>query len=212
MKTFKLVNPYIKGNMTTTFGGKDALNAAQATWEELGKNISKGVPKFYFTLSDSDDKLHHFYVKESLNDGLVDYRLSKLKSKSKTATIKHFKKQLKVFEESTDNMTGGKRKKKKNKKRRKKSDDDDDSSDSDQLNKVHSITYTSPISYFYYDPIVYGFDDVYLPNIVGSYPLINYYTGLGMSYVDILAHKHIWNGFVDSLHDHDDDDDHKDRN
>mgnify|MGYP001339940804 CR=1 FL=1 len=209
MKTFKLVNPYIKGNMTTSFGGRDALNAAQATWEELGKNISKGVPKFYFTLQDTDDKLHHFYVKETLNDGLVDYRLSKLNTKSKSATLKHFKKQLKVFEESTDQMTGGgkrpkKRKKKKTTTRRKKSDDDD-SSDSDDLNssknKVHSWSWTSPISYLYYDPIVYGFDDVYLPNIVGSYPLMNYYTGLGMSYVDILAHNHIWSGFVDSLND-----------
>ena len=116
--------------------------------------------------------------------------------------MKHFKKQLKVFEESSNKMTGGGKTTKKRKTKGKKKDDDD-SSDSDDLNssknKFNSWSWTSPISYFYYDPIVYGFDDVYLPNIVGSYPLINYYTGLGMSYVDILAHKHIWSGFVDSL-------------
>jgi hypothetical protein len=194
MKTFKLVNPYIQGNMTTSFGGKDALNAAQSTWEELGKNISKGVPKFYFTLQDTSDKLHHFYVKETLNDGLVDYRLSKLKPQSKSKSISHFKKQLKVFDKSVQNMSGGGDSKKSRKKRnlKKKNDDyeDDDSSDSDNVfSKSNNLFgWSSPISYLYYDPIVYGFDDVYLPNIVGSYPLLNYYTGLGLGYVDMDWH------------------------
>jgi hypothetical protein len=194
MKTFKLVNPYIQGNMTTSFGGKDALNAAQSTWEELGKNISKGVPKFYFTLQDTSDKLHHFYVKETLNDGLVDYRLSKLKPKSKSKSISHFKKQLKVFDKSVQKMSGGGGRKKSRKKTKcpecgKKNCDCSDSDSDNVFSKSNNLLgWSSPISYLYYDPIVYGFDDVYLPNIVGSYPLLNYYTGLGLGYVDMDWH------------------------
>jgi hypothetical protein len=189
MKTFKLVNPYIKGNMTTTFSGNDSLNAAQSAWEELGQNISKGVPKFYFTLQDSKKKLTHFYVKETLNDGLVDYRLSKLNNKVPAKATSHFKTQLEKFENT--NMSGGirmgkRRKSKKNKKKKKRCSDcgsnpcecDDSSSEEVGFGSSTALTYTSPIGYMYYDPIVYGFDDVYMPNIVGSVPLLNYYTGI----------------------------------
>ena len=197
MKTFKLVNPYIKGNMTTTFSGKDSLNAAQSAWEELGQNISKGIPKFYFTLQDNQKNLVHFYVKETLNDGLVDYRLSKLNKKIPTKATTHFKTQLEKFEDT--NMSGGirmgrsrksrksrKSKKSKKSKKKKKCADcgsnpcecDDSSSEEVGFGSSTALTYTSPIGYMYYDPIVYGFDDVYMPNIVGSVPLLNYYTGI----------------------------------
>ena len=216
MKTFKLVNPYIKGNMTTTFNGKDALNAAQSAWEELGQNISKNVPKFYFTLQDSNKKFIHFYVKETLNDGLVDYRLSKLNNKTSSSVNKHFKTQINKFE--TTNMSGGIRmgrrrksrrkskrrgsKKKKRKKRKSKnSDDDEDDSSSEEVGFGAStaLTYTSPIGYMYYDPIIYGFDDVYMPNIVGSVPLLNIYTGLHTSnYVDLIVQKHLWDNILEN--------------
>lgn len=213
MKTFKLVNPYIKGNMTTTFSGKDALNAAQSAWEELGQNISKNVPKFYFTLQDSKKNFSHFYVKETLNDGLVDYRLSKLTNKASAKINNHFKTQVEKFQNT--NMSGGIRMGKRRKSKRSKSkktkskkkknrdhDDDSSSSEEEALGSSTALTYTTPIGYFYYDPIVYGFDDVYMPNIIGSVPLVNVYTGLhSTNYVDLMVQSHLMNSFIEAIND-----------
>ncbi|ARF11333.1 hypothetical protein Klosneuvirus_1_190 [Klosneuvirus KNV1] len=171
MSNYKLINPYIEGTLVTTFTAPSQLDAACSAWETLSKYITNTVPKFAFTLKNvNDGTLSHFIVKESLRGGKsADYKIKELDLKLSKDTVKQFEKRLA--------MKGGK----KHKKDKKDGDDEDDSSSSSSSSssdefsaiKLHKMyTKAQPITYWWYDPIVYEIESVYIPTFVA--PLLPY--------------------------------------
>jgi hypothetical protein len=169
MPKFQLINPYLKGDIDRTFSGKSQHDAAQNAWDSLSSHFTNNVPKFAFTLeSVGDHSLHHFVVRERTRDNTVNYTLEELSSPNQSILRKFTKKisQLKknkTFSDS-DSLAGGKRKKTKKSKR----DDSSSSNDSDDelYNRMKTMVnnpYSSPILYWWYSPLVYNLDYVYIP-------------------------------------------------
>tara|TARA_A100001015_G_C14916086_1_gene682409 strand:- start:747 stop:1163 length:417 start_codon:yes stop_codon:yes gene_type:complete len=127
MKSYNLVNPYIKGSFETGFKGKTELDAASKAWESLGKNIKQSLPKFSFTLErSSDKKLFTFTVKESVSDGLIDFKLGRSKPTKSRKRQNAFKNKLKQLRKLDKKQKGGSKGKKKKKDDSSSSDDSDD--------------------------------------------------------------------------------------
>jgi len=189
MPNYKLINPTIEGNFINTFDKDNELDAAEETWRTLSKYITNNVPKFAFTLEKiSDGQLSHFLVKESLSgNGYANYKVSKIKLNMKESDQKLFKDRINNLKKPTNNIYGGK--KHKHKHRHKKhndnnnvngNDNDDSSSSSSSssssaftaLKLFKSATATIPITYWWYDPLIYGFNSIYIPTFVS--PLTPY--------------------------------------
>lgn len=159
MTNYKLVNPRIEGSLKTVFHANDIMSAAKNVWDDLSQYITNNVPKFAFTLENSQSgKLHHFCVKEQLKGGSsAKYNISEM-------SIKLTEKQLKEFKKKSQSagMKGGKTHK----------DDDDDSSSSSSSSDVYSAiqlhnlySRSQPIAYWWYDPWIYGFESVFIPTL-----------------------------------------------
>jgi hypothetical protein len=173
MSKYRLINPSIKGNMINSFSGKTYTDAAVDAWDTLSKYMTNNVPKFGFSIENTENgSLHHFMVQETLDeDDYAKYKISELDLKMKGADTKKFKERVKKFTESE--MEGGKRHKHKHKKH----DDDDSSSSSssDYFSALHLpnlINYPQPIVYWWYDPVIYNLESVYIPTFVA--PLTPY--------------------------------------
>jgi hypothetical protein len=183
MKKYNLVNPYIKGTFETSFNGKTELAAANNAWESLGKHIKQNVPKFSFTLErSSDKKLFTFTVKETINDGLIDFKLGKSRPTKDRKIQNAFKKKISEIRKLEKKQKGGRKK------------DDSSSSSSDEKKKekdyykaIGKMYGSYPISWFWYDPLYYS-DSKFLPTIVG-YP----YMYLSLTrFDDLAAFSHLW--------------------
>lgn len=166
MSNYKLINPYIEGTMVTSFSGASHLDAACSAWNSLSKYITNNVPKFAFTLENiNDGQLYHFLVKESLSGNrAADYKISEINLKLKADAISQFKNRL--------SMRGGK-------KHRKHDDDDESSSSSSSTSDVFSAiklsklyTKSQPIVYWWYDPLIYEVESIYIPTFVA--PIVPY--------------------------------------
>jgi hypothetical protein len=163
MANYRLINPCIEGDMKTTFSGNTPLDAAFGTWNAVSKYITNNVPHFAFTMENTKTgKMHHFAVKESLvGGGSAEFDITEI-NKVSSANEKELKKRIASFEKSS--MRGGKK--------HKKHDDDDDSSSSSssevfsalKLFKKRNQVY--PIAYWWYDPLVYNFNSLYIPTFV----------------------------------------------
>jgi hypothetical protein len=189
MTKYNLVNPYIKGTFETGFNAKTELAAANNVWESLGKHIKQNVPKFSFTLErSSDKKLFTFTVKETVNDGLVDYKLGKTRPTKDRKIQNAFKKKIaEIRKLEKQGQKGGKRKSKK----KDEEEDDSSSSESDKKKSYYrslSKMYGSyPISWFWYDPLYYD-DSKFLPTITG-YP----YMYLSLTrFDDLMGFTNLW--------------------
>jgi len=154
MVKYKLVNPYIKGNIKTTFNATssdDATsseNAAKKAWNQLTKYITSHVPKFAFTLESDKKKLHHFIVKEKVTDDVVDteiYELPPIKNNKKF--IAHFRKQKQKID---DKMKGGS------------SYLDCDDDDDEYSFPIYPFM-SRKISYLWYYPLMYRLGNTFLP-------------------------------------------------
>jgi len=175
MSNYRLINPCLEGNIVNTFNGKSNLDAALSAWTTLSQYITNNVPRFAFTLENTrDGGMCHFMVEESLTGGnKADYNISQMNIKMKSSEEKEFKKRSSAFSKS---KKGGRPHKK---------DDDDSSSDSDELYstlKLHKmLTKQTPISYLWYDPMIYKFESLYIPTFVApltpyiEVSTINYY-------------------------------------
>lgn len=165
MSNYTLINPCIEGNIVSTFSGKSQLDAAVDAWNGLSKYITNNVPRFAFTLENNNNgELHHFLVKEKLSgNGDASYKISEIDVAMKPSDVKSFKNRINNFKKSKAQAGG---------KKHKKHDDDDDSSSSSSsepfnLLKVYNYaTKTYPIGYWWYDPLVYRLDSVYIPTFV----------------------------------------------
>lgn len=161
MTNYKLVNPYIEGSLNTTFSGKNIMSVANDVWKKLSKYMTNEVPKFAFTLEESGTgKLRHFKVNEQLSGGgnSANYNITEMKVDSKKE--KQFRNNKKKA--SNPMLKGGKKDKDE--------DDDDDSSTSSSdifsAIKLHKLyTGAQPITYWWYDPWIYGWESVFIPTL-----------------------------------------------
>jgi len=188
MTNYKLINPYVKGKMKNLFTGNTPEDAAQKTWSKLSSYINQNVPKFAFSLERiNDKKKFHFVVREKIKKGIVDYSLEKLVISNSDSKFDKFKEKTLAFKKK-EQILGGERKKLENDKNK---DDDDDDSDSDlfdldddddddfDLDDEHNDMIMqlyeykpSPIMYWFYNPVLYGVDYMFLPTFTA--PLIPY--------------------------------------
>ncbi|QKF94028.1 hypothetical protein QKU48_gp0570 [Fadolivirus algeromassiliense] len=163
MSNYTLINPCIEGNIANTFSGKSQLDAAVDAWNGISKYITNNVPRFAFTLENNEtNKLHHFVVNEkTAGDGSASYKISELDLEMKPSDIKSFKNRINNFKKSKSSQDGGKKHK---------DDDDDSSSSSSEVFNVLKVynyaTRTVPIGYWWYDPLVYRLDSVYIPTFI----------------------------------------------
>lgn len=170
MKKFQLVNPYIEGDFKTEYSGKTASDCAENVWDNLSGYLTGNVPKFAFTLQqNSNNKLHHFLVKEDVNDDLVNYSIKPLNIDLDKNTSSKLQSKIKKMSQSGGNS--------KNKKKSNKDDDDSSSSStcSDDLDELyHKVMkkknrhQTQPILYWWYTPSLYQYTvgSVFVPTFV----------------------------------------------
>jgi hypothetical protein len=178
MSNYKLINPYIEGSLVTTFSGASRLDAACSAWNNLSKYITNNVPKFAFTLENiNDGQLYHFLVKESLSgNNAADFKISELDLVLNGNILKQFRNRI--------SLKGGR----KHRRHHKDKDEDDDESSSSsstseifsavRLNKVYSKA--QPIVYWWYDPLIYEIDSIYIPTFVT--PLVPYIEIMTVNY------------------------------
>lgn len=171
MTKFKVVNPLIFGSLNTTYEAKEPLEAAKQFWNSLTVEhnyISGNVPKFIFTLIDEDSKkLYHFEVREKPNENNeVDFCIKQLDEKIPKDTVNGFLNGVNKITDDMNTQMGGRRRKRY----------DDSSSDSDDFSlwkyyKRHSV---KPISYWWYNPVLYNVD--YVSSLIFTPPLQPYVT------------------------------------
>ena len=171
---YKLVNPYIEGEMKTSFSALNNLDAAKEAWETLSKNFTNNLPKFAFTLQKNDGSLSHYLVKETADRDTVNFSIEQIHPKLSKKKIDDFKKRIKNLETSK-NKVGGENDEDKKHKRKGKHDDDDSSSscegdDSDLF--YEKLRYNllknrySPIVYWSYTPYIYQLRSFFMPTFL----------------------------------------------
>jgi hypothetical protein len=173
MTKYNLVNPCIGGSIDTQYGGKSHLEAAKNAWEDFSQHLTNSVPKFAFTLERATDgKLYHFTVNEKIGGGKnASYSITELDVNLSPKQISSLKSDYNNMQNKLEGQLGGK-------KHRyhdgdKKNDKDDSSSssesDSDLANAIRLLKYkqqNQPIVYWWYNPLVYRTNDLYIPTFV----------------------------------------------
>lgn len=189
VNTYKLVNPYIKGDFESKISAKNSLEAAKKFYGSLSEHFNNNVPKFHFTIQKGGSKsFSHFEVSESRSNDEVDYSIRPYTIKGEEGAMNGF---LKSFEGFKGRYNGRKGSKRGSKKRRSKGSkkssrrrsskkgskrssrrssrrtknlrDSIDDDDYMEVSKSYVPTTTQPIYYWYYDPLVYKLDSVYIP-------------------------------------------------
>jgi hypothetical protein len=169
---FELVNPIIAGNITTKFDVSTPMDAAKKFWDTLTTEnnlIVNEVFKFIFTLQDTNGKYHHFSViEEEKSKGNVQYKLEDItkdvESKANAGEMKQFEKEVSRVKgqiKGTQSKGG-----KKSSSSSSSSSDDDDDDDEFDFAKIRKKMYNSPISYWWYSPMIYKVRRIYTPIFV----------------------------------------------
>ena len=195
VNTYKLVNPYIKGEFETKIKTKNSIDAAKKFYKKLSEHFNNNVPKFYFTIQKGGSgkgKFYHFEVKESKNHEEVNYSIQPYELEKEDA-LKSFIDNFKKFKGRYNGGAKKRRSKRRSKKRSKRRsskksiyDLDDESSSVDFYREAKSYVpaTTQPIYYMYYDPLVYNLDSVYIPTFYAYVtPYIELNTAGGYTYV-----------------------------
>ena len=166
---FKLVNPQIQGNFQSNVDAPSAEDAAKKIWNKLSKYLTNNVPRFGFTMKGGNGTLHHFMVKENVQGNMVDYEIEKFTPKIKKTIMNDFKRKIKGIEQQ-----GGKFKKQYGGK--KKDYEIDDYEMFKLLKKHEQRLLTQPIVYWWYDPLIYAVDTIYIPTFtIPLYPYVEIY-------------------------------------
>ena len=168
--TYKLVNPYIKGEeFETKLDAKNSIEAAKSFYKSLSEHFSNNVPKFYFTIQKGGSKkgkFYHFLVKEKKTKDSVDFTISPFEIQGEDESMKQY---LENFDQFKGRYNGKKVSKKGSKRRssRRSSRSDEISSESSEDFYRQAKSYvpvtSSPFYYMYYDPLVYKVDSVFIP-------------------------------------------------
>jgi hypothetical protein len=180
MKKYKLVNPYLQGGIVTSVDAKNENSAAEKIWEGLSKNIVNVVPSFAFTIKDiKSNKLYNYSISESQKGGSDDVEFTIKPIKIKEDSVKKLNRSISNFEElindksklsNTSEQKGGDKDDK----------DDKDEKERKKLKKIYKKAkmqnyinnIQTPIYYWWYNPLVYDVDYVYIPTF--TYPLTPY--------------------------------------
>lgn len=204
MTNYKFINPHIEGEFKNLFSGNTAVDAAMNAWDSLSKYFKNNVPKFAFTLEKvNDGSLHHFVVKEKMNGGGsdVDYELKEITVKLTKDDCVNLRNRVNAVSKNIQN--GGKSHRLHNLHRANKHDDSSTSSESSstssdsstdvfsRIKMQRSVMRNLPIVYWWYNPLIYGFENFYLPTFTSAInpyveiELFNYYPMLGptISYI-----------------------------
>lgn len=178
--SYKLVNPYIKGEFETKLKSKNSLDAAKKFYGSLSEHFNNSVPKFYFTIQKGGGKkFYHFEVTEEKKGDNVDYSIKPYTIKNNDDAIDGYLDSFKAFK---GRFNGGARRSSKKSSRRRKSKSrsskkssrrsskkmseriDVDMEDDFYNDAIVTVPVTSsPISYLYYDPLVYALDSIFIP-------------------------------------------------
>jgi hypothetical protein len=171
MGKFELVNPILAGNIKTTFDEKNPENAAKAFWETLtsdNKLIVNELHRFMFSFKGGKNELHHFEVKEHKLGNNVEYEIKNVSqnvnSKINKEELDEFLNQVdKVKKQLNGGAEGGKRRrdKKNDSSSSSSSSDDDDEFDFSRLRRK-----STPISYWWYSPLIYRVRKIFTPVFV----------------------------------------------
>lgn len=156
--SYKLINPYIEGTMSTSYSATTPIDAANQAWQNMSKYFKKNVPKFAFTLQ-SGGKMHHFLVKESIKDKKVVYNINEMTIKDKNA---------KSFTHKLNDLTGGKHDLSSSSSSSSSSSNDSSTDSEYELVNLRSRLNTEPIYYFWYDPYMYDLSSVSMPIFVDT--------------------------------------------
>jgi hypothetical protein len=146
--TYRLINPYIEGDVDTMVRAKDSYSAGKKIYKNISKHFTNSVDNFNMTVQDVDSKgLTHYNVSEKMGkDGLVDYNLTRLSSNFPSATESKLIKQVNKLE----GQSGGKRRH-----HRRYDDSSSSSSSSDDGNYLSFKIPYAPITKFIYHSLPY---------------------------------------------------------
>jgi len=173
--SYKLVNPYIKGEFETKIKTKSSLDAAKKFYGSLSEHFNNSVPKFYFTIQKGGGKkFYHFEVTEQKKGENVDYSIKPYTIKNNDNAIESYLDSFKAFKGRYNGAKkSSRRSKSKSRSSRKSSRPsskkmsnriDVDMEDDFYNDAIVTVPVTSsPISYLYYDPLVYALDSIFIP-------------------------------------------------
>jgi len=181
---YVLLNPYLEGKLISS-SKSDINSVGEEIWGDISTKIKNYIPEFYFTVQNkTDDKLHHFKVKESLENERIKYSIKLLNNTKYHANdnvllseINSLKNKSKSKSKS---MSGGRKHKKNDDSSSSSSSSDDDDDLIFKFNKKQSSTYSqfspfapfapvAPIMSLNYYPSIYGVRNILLPSFVGSF-------------------------------------------
>ena len=167
--TYKLVNPFIQGDLKTTVTSKNSVAAAKSLYANLSEHFNNNIPKFYFTIQKGGSgtgKYYHFLVKEVKDKSdEVKFNVEPLILKDDSKIISNFESKLKIFKNKFE-QAGGKLKKRGSKKSSKRILDDDDLDSSEELYmrvQTYKPVVSAPLAYWWYDASVYNLNSIYMP-------------------------------------------------
>ena len=99
--TYRLVNPYIKGDFKSKVTAKNSVEAGKKLYKNLSEHFNNNIPKFYFTVykgSKQGGKYYHFEVTEKKVNDEVNFSLRPYEVKNSSEQVTNFKKILKTLE------------------------------------------------------------------------------------------------------------------
>lgn len=172
--TYKLVNPYVKGEFKKTIKAKNSIEAAKEFYKNLSEHFNNSIPKFYFSIQkggSSKGKYYHFEVQEKRKRSEVSYKLRPYDVPGNDE-IESFVENFNKFKGRFNKQYGGdkpKRKRSRSKSRKKSKSKADDlyDIDYDDLDYREDYSYiptvSQPFYYMYYDPSVYKLDSFFIP-------------------------------------------------
>lgn len=180
MTEFKVINPVIAGTFKKTYVASSPANAAKEFWESLtanGKYITNNVPKFLFTMMNTEtNAMHHFIVNEIPNGKYTDFSIDehdpKLSKDEKEQLIIQSEKAEKMSSKMLEDQAGGKRRKRykdydEEEDESSSSSSDSDSDDVDELfRSIRLRRLNRPIVYWWYAPTIYKTPCVFTPTFV----------------------------------------------
>lgn len=176
--TYRLVNPYIKGEFKSKIKAKSSVEASKRFYKSLSEHFNNNVPKFYFTIQKGGSgkgKFYHFEVKEKKSSNEVSYSIQPYAIPGETEAVDTFITNFKKFKGRYNGKGGAKRKSRKGSKKGSRKGSRKGSKKSLKLGELDdsedfyrdAITYvpttSQPIYYMYYDPLVYKLDSVFIP-------------------------------------------------
>jgi hypothetical protein len=186
MKSFKVVNPLIIGQLNTEYVAENGLDAASQFWNDISTHVTNNLPHTYVTLKDANNNLLHYKISEKLAGGSkVDFAIAEYDVKLSASDKKSFISKVESYEKKTLNkikQTGGlttakksshpTKSKSSHKRRGSSSSSSSSDSDDDFDFAAYRRRLMQPISMWYYSPTLYGVNSIFIPTF--NAPVIPY--------------------------------------